>query len=115
MTSKEKNELLDKLSVCYNRTNYCKILCEEKGKEDEAAKLERRKNRLRTEIDGLLHDLYQNWIGSAKNLKSKVDTANKEVNKLIKEIEKNIKLTQNIVKFIGYVDDVIKVAAGLVK
>ena len=56
MTATEKNLLLDRLSVCYNRTNYLKIVCEENKALDEAAQFDRRKARLRIEIDGLLRD-----------------------------------------------------------
>jgi len=114
MTISEKNELLDRLSVCYNRTNYLKILCEEKNKPDEAAKLEKLKERLKLKIDGLLRDLYQNWIGSANELKIDLDKSNIELDKCIKEIEGDIETAQNIIKGIGYIDDVIKQAANLI-
>lgn len=115
MTIKEKNELLDRLSVCYNRANYCKMLCDEKGNKEQAAQCDRRKKRLMVEIDGLLQDLYQDWIGRAEQLKPKLDKANTEIDKLIEKIEKDIECAQNIVKIIGYIDDVVKLAADMVK
>lgn len=114
MNKSEKNLLLDKLSVCYNRANYLKTLCEEQNLPDEASQFERRKARLKLEIDGLLRDLYQDWIGSASKLKEKLDQGNAEVETAIKSIEKNIKTANNIAKAIGYLDDAIKIAADLV-
>jgi len=113
MTQAEKNELLDKLSVCYNRVNYLKLLCDEANKPDEAAQFDRRKARLKVEIDGLLRDLYENWIGNANSLKTSLQNSNNGVEASIKEIEGDIKVAENIVKAIGYIDDVIKVAAAL--
>ena len=68
MTISEKNELLDNMSICYNRINYLKIISEEKSQPDMTAQLERRKNRLKIEIDGLLRDLYASWIGDVAQL-----------------------------------------------
>ena len=115
MTISEKNELLDKLSICYNRVNYLKILAEEKkSSPDVITQIDRRKNRLKTEIDMLLRDLYTNWIGDAVQLKKSVDNSNKGLNQCITDIEKDISIAQNIMKALGYVDDVIKLAGGLV-
>jgi len=114
MTATEKNLLLDRLSVCYNRTNYLKIVCEENKALDEAAQFDRRKARLRIEIDGLLRDLYHNWIGDAQTLKGKLDDSNRALDKCISNIEADIKTAENIVKAIGYVDNIIKVAVDLV-
>ena len=114
MTSAQKTALLDRLSICYNRTNYLLIVCEEEGLADEAAQLARRKARLKLEIDGLLRDLLQSWIGVASVLKAQLDKSNKAVKAAVKEIEKNVKTAENIVKAIGYIDDAIKVAADLV-
>ncbi len=114
MKPTEKNILLDRLSVCYNRTNYLKALCEEQNLPDEAARFARRKERLKLEIDGLLRDLYHDWIGDAKAFSKKLGDSNKDVEKAVKDIEQNIKTAENIVKVIGYIDDVIEIAAGLV-
>ncbi|MCX7095024.1 MAG: hypothetical protein NTY50_16440 [Methylobacter sp.] len=114
MKPTEKNLLLDALSVSYNRTNYLKALCEEQALTEEAGQLDRRKARLKLEIDGLLHDLYDNWIGDAKTLNGQLDESNKAVDKAVKDIEQKVKTAENVVKAIGYIDDVIKIAAGLV-
>jgi len=115
MTISEKNELLDTLSIRYNRVNYLKILAgEKKSSPDVIKQIEQRKNRLKTEIDKLLRDLYLNWIGDAAQLKNSLDSKNKEVNQCIADIEKDIHIAQNIVKVLGYVDDVINIAAALI-
>ena len=40
MTPVDKNLLLDRLSVCFNRANYLKIVCEENKAPDEAIQFE---------------------------------------------------------------------------
>jgi hypothetical protein len=114
MTPAEKNLLLDRLSVCYNRTNYLKVLCEEQELTNDAKSFGRRKDRLKVEIDGLLQDLYHEWIGEANAIRKKLDESNKAVDKAVKDIEQKIKTAQNIVKALGHIDDVIKIATDLV-
>ncbi len=114
MEKSEKNLLLDELSVCYNRINYLKTLCEEQNQPEEAAKFERRKARLKLEIDGLSRDLFDDWLGSAAELKESLKANNVSLQKAVKDIEKSVKLAQNIAKALGCVDDAIKVAADLV-
>lgn len=116
MTISEKNELLDNLSTHYNRVNYLKILAEEKHSSPDAiAQIERRKTRLKTEIDMLLKDLYADWMGEAAQLKASVDNGNQGLNECIAYIEKDIDTAQYIVKALGYVDDVINLAGDLLK
>jgi len=115
MKTSEKNQLLDKLSVAYNRVSYLLALCEEQGLAEEAVQLARRKDRLKLEIDGLLRDISSDWIGQSQAVKKTLTQFNTDIQKAIKDIEKKIKLAENIAKAIGYVDDVIKIAADLVK
>ncbi|HOW64394.1 MAG TPA: hypothetical protein P5186_13020 [Candidatus Paceibacterota bacterium] len=115
MKTNDKILLLDRLSVCYNRVNYLIALCKEQALTDEANRLGRRKERLKLEIDGLLRDLYANWVGDAKALKVKLETSNQSMDEAIKEIERQIKVAENIVRATGYIDGVIKVAIDLVK
>jgi hypothetical protein len=114
METNEKNKLLDELSVSYNRANYLAVLCNEKNKKPEAVQAERRKKRLKGEIDGLLRDIYLAWIGDANVLRDKITTNNDEIDKCIQKIQSDVDTAQNIVKAIGYLDDIIAIAAALV-
>lgn len=82
---------------------------------NEAMRFWRRKDRLKVEIDGLLRDLYHDWIGDASALKSMLEKSSKAVDAAVKDIERKIKTEQNIVKALGYIDDAIEIAAGLVR
>ena len=113
MTPTQKNLLLDYLTVIYNHTCTLKIICQEKGLSDEANKLDRHKVFLKEKTDGLLHDLYHSWTGDAQALKGAIDDSNKELGKCIADIQNHMNTAGNIVKAIGYIDDVVKAAAGL--
>jgi hypothetical protein len=61
-----------------------------------------------------LCDMYLAWIGDANTLRNKISKKNDEIDACIKDIQADIETTQNIVKTIGYLDDIIKIAADLV-
>jgi hypothetical protein len=114
MTPSQKNLLLDRLSVSYNQTCTLILISKEKKLSDEMERLERRKALLKVKTDGLLHDLYHSWTGDAEALKGTIDESNKELGKCIAEIQLDMNTAGNIVKAIGYIDDVIKAADVLI-
>jgi hypothetical protein len=114
MTPTQKNLLLDHLTVSYNHICTLKIICQEKGLSDEANKLDPHKAFLKERTEGLLHDLYHSWTGNAKALQDTTEDQNKRLGKCIADIQKNIDTAGNIIKAIGYIDDVVKAAADLV-
>ena len=114
MTPSQKNLLLDRLSVSYNQTFTLILTCKEKKLSDEVERLERRKALLKVKTEGLLHDLYHRWTGDAEALKGTIDNSNKELGKCITDIQQDVNTAGNIVKAIGYIDDVIKAADVLI-
>lgn len=110
----DKNDLLDKLSVCLNRAFRAKLTCEAQGRNEDAAKFDKRISRLQLEIDLLIEDLLKDWTGSASKLKDSLDAANAGLRNAIADIEQSVKTAQNIVKAIGYIDDVLAIAADLI-
>jgi hypothetical protein len=114
MTPTQQNLLLDHLNVSYNHTCTLKIICEEKDLFDEVKKLDRHKTFLKKKTDGLLDDLYHTWRGNAEALKGTIDDSNKELGECIADIQKNMNTAGNIVKAIGYIDDIVKATTDLV-
>ena len=113
MKAKRKNALLDKLSVCYNRVNYLKTLCEEQGLTDQSVQLGRRKERLKSEIDRLSRDLYVEWLGGAGTWQERFAEVSSNLEKAIKDVETRTKIAENIAKAIGCIDDIVKIAANV--
>lgn len=114
MEMNDKNKLLDVLSLSYNRAFRLETICQEKNLRDEEAKAKRRKKRLKTEIDGLLRDIYVEWIGNANTLRDTITLKNEEIDNCIQDIESNIDTAQKVIKAIGYIDAIIKIASDLV-
>jgi len=114
MNIDEKLVCIDKLSFCYNRIYYLRVLCDEQGRAGDALRLERRRTRLKLELDELLVSLYQDWMGEAEALQDKLISSNEVINRSIKDIQSQIQTAQNTTKVIGYLDDVINLAANLI-
>ena len=110
----DKNDLLDKLSVCLNRAHWARLTCEARGRSADAAKFDKRISRLQLEIDRLIQELLNDWTGSAAKLKDNLDAANAGLRDAIADIEQSVKTAQNVVKAIGYIDDVLAIAADLI-
>ena len=110
----EKNALLDECGVCYNSVNYLKTLAEEKNADPALIdRLDGQKRDLKTMTDGLLQNLYSDWSGEAKELKGSIDKSNANLNQSIEAVKKDEQMAQNLVNAVGYIDDVVKVVAGM--
>lgn len=115
MTPNEKNHLLDALSIVYNRANYLKAVAEESGDKETSAQLGRRMDRLRLELDGLLRDFYHQWIGDAETLNGDILRRNQAIQAHLDAIKDSADRAKQFVEAIGYLDEVIELAAALVK
>ncbi len=114
MNIEEKKLLLDELCSTYQATSHARMLCVEKGLKAEAKELKKNQRLLDVEIDELLVEMYSNWIGEANKIIIKMKKTNNDINTCINEIKSNIDVANNIVKFIGYLDQVINTAADWV-
>ena len=111
MNTNEKLALLDKLTYCHNRISYAMACCNDKGQD--TGELQKRLDSLDSEIDRLRSELDKDWIGDADGLKADFDHANAEIDICINNIKMDVAIAQNIVKLLGYVDYVIKIASAL--
>ena len=112
-TTADKNALLDKLSVCYNRTSVLLLTCQQQGLNDEAARVQIRKDRLDLETENLISNLLNDWIGVATTLGGTIDTSNQRLTQAVADIQGDINTAQNIVQALGYIDQVVGIAAKL--
>ena len=69
--------------------------------------------RLSRQIDRLLGQAMDAWSGRGKTTVTNIKTANASLQRAIREIGKDIRTAQNIVKALGLVDDVVAIAAKL--
>jgi len=69
--------------------------------------------RLAKKIDELRGKLHEEWIESTDNIRREIIIANGQIEKSIKAIEKRVKIAENVVKAVGYIDRVVETASRL--
>jgi len=109
----DKNDLLDKLSVCLNRAFRARLNCEAQGRTDDVVQFDLRIRRLQSQINLLIQGLLKDWAGDASALKVRLDAANAGLNKAVADLERSVEIIQSIVKAVGYIDDALAAAASL--
>jgi DNA integrity scanning protein DisA with diadenylate cyclase activity len=112
--NKEDKELIvDKLLITKRKGHNLEIDLMFKEMEADAKKVKTKTNKLSKKVDSLLAALMQDWIGSAKLTIESIKKTNENLQKTIRDIKKDVEVAKNIVKAIGYLDDVIMIAANL--
>jgi flagellar biosynthesis regulator FlbT len=74
-------------------------------------KVQKANSRLAKKIEELRKKLHDEWVESADDIQTEVTIANGQIEKAIKAIEKRVKIAENIVKAVGYIDRVVEAAS----
>ena len=74
-------------------------------------KVQKANSRLAKKIEQLRRKLHDEWVESADDVQREVTIANGQIEEAIKAIEKRIKIAENIVKAVGYIDRVVETAS----
>ena len=84
------------------------------GKADEANQVMQAGKPLSKKIDSLIAQTMQDWIGDANKLNKKVQLSNAKIQRSISEIRRDVNTANNVVKLVGYIDDVVGIVGSLV-
>jgi hypothetical protein len=114
MTQEEKEAILDQHLICSRKADHLEITLIFQGKTDEAEQVGDKNKLLRDEIDALLGSLMDEWLGQAELVGHDLRLANTNLQRRIKDIKDKINVAENVVKALGYIDDVIRIAKKLV-
>jgi len=83
------------------------------GKYEEADRIWAADQVLSVEIDILLGHRMDDWKKSANEVKPKIEAATKKFEVAAADIKKGIDLAKNVIKVLGYIDDLIGIAKSL--
>jgi predicted nucleic acid-binding Zn-ribbon protein len=100
-----KLALLRSFNALYAKYLNTIILLE--AKNEDASNLEQKKTSLGNEIHKLRKDLHKSWQGRAVSVQKSLSAINTEVQRAIRDIEKDVNTAGKIVKIIGKVDDIV--------
>jgi hypothetical protein len=112
----QKEKVIDSLMAEHRQGQIAEINLRLQGKPDEADKVWQENTRLSAEIDILIGQVMDEWLGNAERAMKGLAKINTKLEAAVAEIKKQIHVAQNVVKIIGLLDDAVaiakKVAAG---
>ena len=113
----DKEKVLESLMAEHRRGQITEINLRLQGKPDEAEKVWQENARLSAEIDILIGQMMDEWLGNAERAIKGLAKINTKLEAAVAEIKKQMNVAQNVVKIIGLLDDAVaiakKVVAGL--
>jgi len=112
----QKEKVIESLMAEHRQGQIAEINLRLQGKPDEADKVWQENTRLSAEIDILIGQVMDEWLGNAERAMKGLAKINTKLEAAVAEIKKQIHVAQNVVKIIGLLDDAVaiakKVAAG---
>ncbi len=113
MNQREANRIYDELSESLNTARKMYRHLRDTDQKDEAERVRRRARRLQAEVDELLYESSDKWIGDAKELLPQLDLMAKDADDALREIKKGAELVKNIGKALKTLDEIIRIAASI--
>lgn len=115
MKLKDKIVILDILSAAYGKMSLLQMKAEENGFKKEAEDIKTKKEELKGIVDKMRDSLYEEWIKSATKLPAKLAISVSNLEKCLKDLEKDANMFKKIVKASNALDDVVITAAKIMK
>lgn len=84
-------------------------------KTKDADEVRKKSKSLQREIDRLLASALEDWLGATKQLRTDIAKANKSLEGAIDDLKKKLEFAKNLIKVIGFIDDVIGLARSPLK
>jgi hypothetical protein len=115
MTKENKQEVIQRLLVGKQKAHILETSLRFEGKGEEADKVALKASDLSNQIDTLLAQVLEEWLGQTDAIIQAVKTANTALQQSIRKIQQGVKTAENLVKAIGLLDDLIATASQIAK
>jgi len=106
----EKLSLLDGLTACRRQSQLAEVSLRLEGHATEADRIRDKTADLSKQIDGLMAKMMNEWQGQAAACVTDVGTCTAALEQTVNDIKKQVKIAQNVVKAVGFVDDAVAIA-----
>lgn len=106
----KKEKVLESLMSTHRQGQLAEVSLRLQGKPDEADKIKPGNTRLSGEIDTLIGQMMDEWLGDADRTVKELTAANAKLEVAVAEIKKQINIAQNVVKALGLLDDAVAIA-----
>jgi hypothetical protein len=111
----QKEKVIESLMGEHRQGQIAEINLRLQGKPDEAEKVWQSNSRLSAEIDILIGQLMDEWLGNAERAIKGLAKISARLEAAVAEIKKQINVAKNVVKIIGLLDDAVAIAKKVVK
>ena len=106
----EKEQLVSSLMDLRRESQRAELNLRFQKKEDAADKIKDANKALTRQIDRQLARLMEEWLGAAAQASADLQAANSGLEAAIGDIKNKIKIGQNVVKAVGFLDDAVAIA-----
>lgn len=113
MNKESKQEVIQRLLIGKQKAHILETSLRFKGEGEEADKVAQKANELSNQIDILLAQVLGDWLGQTDAIVQEVKIANSSLQQSIRKIRQGVKSAQNLVKAIGFLDDLIATATQI--
>jgi hypothetical protein len=110
----QKEKVIESLMAEHRQGQIAEINLRLQGKPDEADKVWQENTRLAAEIDILIGQMMDEWLGNAERAIKGLAKINTKLEAAVAEIKKQMNVAQNVVKIIGLLDDAVAIAKKVV-
>jgi hypothetical protein len=110
----QKEKVIESLMAEHRQGQIAEINLRLQGKPDEADKVWQENTRLAPEIDILIGQMMDEWLGNAERAIKGLAKINTKLEAAVAEIKKQMNVAQNVVKIIGLLDDAVAIAKKVV-
>jgi hypothetical protein len=108
--STDKEKVLESMMAAHRQGQLAEVSLRLQGKPDQAEKLRPGNTRLSTEVDILIGQMMDEWLGNAGPTMKDPTAVNGKLAAAVADIKKQINIAQNVVKALGLLDEAVAVA-----
>ena len=108
--STDKEKVLESMMAAHRQGQLAEVSLRLQGKPDQAEKLRPGNTRLSTEVDILIGQMMDEWLGNSERAIKGLAKITTKLEAAVAEIKKQINVAQNVVKIIGLLDDAVAIA-----
>jgi hypothetical protein len=106
----DKEKVLESLMSLHRQGQIAEINLRLQGKADEAERVWQDNRRLAAEIDILIGQMMDEWLGNAERTIKGLAKISTKLEAAVAEIKSQINVAENVVKIIGLLDDAVAIA-----
>ena len=106
----EKEKVLESLTAAHRQGQLAEVSLRLQGKPNEADKIKPDNTRLSEEIDILIGQMMDEWLGDADRTMKDLMAVNAKLEAAVAKIKKQINIAQNVVKVLGLLDEAVAIA-----